>query len=116
MGRRNQADVDVVRPAAAQTFELLLLQNPQQFRLQRQRNIAYLIEEQGPSIGHFEAADFLCNCSGESSLFVSKEFAFQQVKGNGRAIQFYEGPSAACADVVNGASNQFFARTRLAQY
>jgi hypothetical protein len=42
----HQPDVDVMCPAAAQTFELLFLQYTQQFRLQRQRDIAYFIQKQ----------------------------------------------------------------------
>src|SRR5229473_5989416 len=66
MSRRNHAHVDAMRAATSQTFELLLLQHPQKFRLQRQRNIPYLIEEQCPFVGHFETANFLRESSGES--------------------------------------------------
>src|ERR1700751_688526 len=101
MGCRNQPDVDAMRPATSQTLELLFLQDPQQLRLQRQGQISNFVQEKGPCVGHFEAANFLRDSPRESALLVSKEFAFQQVKGNGGAIQFHERPTAACADVVN---------------
>src|SRR6266404_7758745 len=101
MSCRHQTDVDTVRPATSQTFELLLLQHPQQFRLQRQRNISYLIEEQCPFVGHFETPNFLRESSGESALFVAEEFAFEQVKRNSSAIQLDEWAPASWTDIVN---------------
>src|SRR5712691_1670159 len=100
-----------MRTAASQTLKLLLLQDPQQLRLQGQRNISYFIEEQCPPVSHFETANFLRDRSGESALLVPKQFALQQVKGNGRAIHLYEGASAARAHIVNGAGDQLLART-----
>src|SRR6202043_3841955 len=50
---RHQPDVHLVSPSAAQTLELLFLEHSQQFRLQRQRNIANLIEEESTSVGQF---------------------------------------------------------------
>src|SRR5260370_20025539 len=113
MSRRNHTHVDAMRAATSQTFELLLLQHAQQFRLQRQRNIPYLIEEQCPFVGHFETANFLRESSGESALFVPKEFAFQEIKGNGGTVQPYERVSAAWADIVNGARDEDRKSTRL---
>src|SRR6516162_1067834 len=102
---RNQPDIDAMRPATSQTLELLLLQNPQQFRLQTQRHISDFVQEQSSSIGHFEAANLLRHSPSESTLLVSEEFAFQQVKRNGGAIQLHKRATAACADVVNGTGN-----------
>src|ERR1700756_5983304 len=89
-------------PTAAQALEFLLLQDPQQLRLQGKGNIPYFIQEQCPSIGHFETANFQSHSSGEGALLVPEEFAFQQVKGNGGAIQLDKRACAAWADVVNG--------------
>src|SRR5260370_32292548 len=75
MSRRNHPHVDAMRAATTQTFELLLLQHPQQLRLQRQRNIPYLIEEQCPLVGHFETANFLRESSGESGGLLLSERA-----------------------------------------
>src|SRR5258707_3502034 len=116
MGRGHQADVDTVSPAAAQTLKLLLLQNPQQLRLQGQGNIPYFIQEQCPCIGHFEAANFLNDSPSERAFLVSEEFAFQQVKGNGRAIELYERTPASWADMVNRAGDQLLTPTGLSEY
>src|SRR6267378_5699308 len=112
---RNQTDVDTVRPATSQTFELLLLQYPQQLRLQGQGNVADFVEEQCSSVSHFEPANFLSDGTGESALFVAEQFAFEQVKRNSSAIQLDEWAPAAWTDIVNGTGNQLLARTGLSK-
>src|SRR5260370_38593819 len=102
-----------MRAATSQTFELLLLQHPQQFRLQRQWNIPYLIEEQCPFVGHFETANFLRESSGESALFVPKEFAFQRIEGNGGTVKPYERGSAPWRRFVDRTSDVPFAMSVL---
>jgi hypothetical protein len=102
MGGDNQTHVDVMRAAAAQALKLLLLQNAQKFRLQRQWQVPNFVQEESAGIRHFEAAEFLCYGSGESTLLVAKQFTLQQIEGNGSAVQFHEGASTARAQVVNG--------------
>src|SRR5215471_6681738 len=100
---------------ASQTLELLLLQNAQQLGLQRERKIPDFIQKQCAGVGHFETANFLRDCSSKRTLLVSKEFALQQVEGDGSAIQLYERASAASAGVMNGSGDQLFARACLAK-
>ncbi len=47
VGGGDQPDVGLDQLVAPQTFELLLLEDAQQFRLQLQRHIAHFIKEQG---------------------------------------------------------------------
>lgn len=77
-----------------------------------QRQVPNFIQEQGSCVGHFETANSLRDRSGESALLVPKQFAFQQVKGNGCAIQLYERTSDACTAIVNGTGDQLLTRTR----
>jgi len=72
----DQPDIYAVGPAASKTFELFLLQHAQQLRLQSQRNIPDFIEKQRARIRHFKTARLLRECSGESTLLMSKQFAF----------------------------------------
>ena len=71
-----QPDIDANRPGAAEPFELLLLQHTQQLRLQLQRNIADLVQEERAAVRHLEAADPLGDCPGKGALLVSEELAF----------------------------------------
>ena len=72
---RDQPDVHFVSPAATQALEFLFLQNSQQFRLQRQRNIADLVQKERSLIRQFKAPHLLGDSSGESSPLMAKEFA-----------------------------------------
>ena len=86
----HQPNVDLMSAGAAQALELLFLQNAQQLRLQRRRNVAHFIQEKRALVGQFETADLLRDGSGERTLLVAKEFTLQQIQWNGSAIQPYE--------------------------
>ena len=57
VGGRDHAHVDADQFAPADAEELAFGQHAQQPRLQRQRHVADLVEEQGAAIGLLEAAD-----------------------------------------------------------
>jgi len=61
MSRGYEANVYLMSPAAAQALEFLLLQDPQQFGLQRQRNVSHLVQEQRSFVSQFESANLLRN-------------------------------------------------------
>jgi hypothetical protein len=94
-------------PSASQTLELLLLQYAQQFRLQCRWNVTYLVQKERALVGLLETANPLRYGSGESTFLVAKELTFQEIQWDGSAIQPYERVSAAGAQVVNRASDQF---------
>ena len=83
----HQPNVHLMSASAAQAFELLFLQNAQQFGLQRQRNIAHLVQEERAFVGQFETANLLRDGSGEGAFLVAKELTLQQIQWNGSAIQ-----------------------------
>src|SRR4030095_1327582 len=99
---------------AAQAFELLLLQDAQELRLQLQWDIAHFIEKKRAAMGQLEAANALRYSAGKSAFLMAKELALKQSGGNRRAIDFYQGPLAAPAEIVNGARDQFLARAGFA--
>src|SRR5215831_765702 len=94
---RHHSNIYLMCPAAAETFELLLLQNAEQFRLQRERQVPDLVEEEGSVIRHFEAASFLSDSSGKCTFLVPEQFALQKIKWNRGAIYLYEWTSTARA-------------------
>jgi len=85
-----------------QALELLFLQGPEHFRLQLRRDVAHLVEEQRPPVRQLEAADLLSDGAGEGALLVAEQFALQEPGGNGRAVEFYQGPLPAGAQVMPG--------------
>src|SRR5713226_6014278 len=109
VGRSDEPNVHLMSPSAAQAFELLFLQDTQQFGLQAWWNIAHLVQEQRPFVGQFETANLLRYGSGERASLVAKKLAFQQIERNGRAIQFNEWASAPRAQIVNRACDQLLA-------
>src|SRR6516162_1877498 len=82
-----------MRSSTSQTLELLLLQDPQQLGLQRQRHISDFVQEQSPTVSHFKAADFLRKGPGKRAFFVAEEFAFHKLQrlfeGKAGAHHFY---------------------------
>src|SRR5882724_12974137 len=96
---------------AAQSFKLLLLQNPQQLRLQFERNIADFIQEQRAAIRRFETSDLLRDSSSEGALFMTEELAFEQPQRDRRAVELDERPIPAPAVCVNGLRDKFLAGT-----
>jgi hypothetical protein len=111
VGRGYQANVYLVSPTAAQALEFLLLQDTQQFWLQRQRNVSHLVQEKRPFVSQFETANLLRDGARKSAFLVAKKLAFQQIERNGGAIQLYERAPEARAEIVNRARDQLLAGT-----
>src|SRR5262245_66468165 len=65
IGRSDQTDVDADGARAAQPFELLFLEHPQELRLQFEGDVANLVEEKRATMRQLEAPDLLRNCAGE---------------------------------------------------
>src|SRR6185437_11635006 len=115
VGGSYQAQIHLDSAIATQSFKFLVLQYAQQLGLQLEGNFADFVQKQGSSIGKFKTADLLADGSRESSLFVSEELAFQQARGNCRAVQFYEGSVFLLAQAVSGPCDQFLACARFTQ-
>ena len=99
---------------ASEPFEFALLQDAQQFRLEFERNLADLVEKDGPPVGEFEAPNALREGSGEGAPLMTEELAFKQAGWNGGAVQFDERAVATRTQVVDGARDQFLARAGFA--
>src|SRR5205823_5076772 len=106
-------DVDSFGARAAETLELPLLEHPQQLRLQLERDVADLVEEERPAVGQLETADPLRDGPGESAALVAEELALEQARRDGGAVDLDERPPSAPAQVVNGTGDQLLAGARL---
>ena len=73
VGRRDHADVDLVRAVAADALDLALLEHAQQLGLQRDVELADLVEEDRAAVGLLEAADVLRDGAGERALLVTEQ-------------------------------------------
>ena len=115
MRRRDDAHVAANGLVAADALEAAFLQHPQQLDLHLQRHVADFVEEQRAAFGKLEAAQPRGQRAGEGALFVSEQFAFQQVGGNGAAIHRHERMSRAARQFVNVARHHFLAGAGLAE-
>jgi hypothetical protein len=70
--------INLYRFSTANPLDDLILQEPQQLYLHRQRHIADFIEKQGTTIGTLDSADVLPQGPGKGPFFMTKELAFEQ--------------------------------------
>src|SRR5205823_1500853 len=99
---------------APETLEFLLLEHAEELRLQLERDVPDLVEEEGSAIRQLEPPDPLCDRAREGAALVAEELALEQTGRNGRAVELHERPLAAPAELVDGAGDQLLARARLA--
>ena len=75
VGRGDHAHVDAVHAIAADALDLALLQRAQQLRLQLQRQLADLVEEQRAAVGDLELAGPIALRAGERARHVPEQLA-----------------------------------------
>ena len=109
MRRGDHAHVDADQLAPADAEELALGQHAQQARLQRQRHVADLVEEQRAAVGLFETADVALLRAGERAGFVAEQFAFEQFGGNRGGVERDERLARARRFAMQRARDQFLA-------
>ena len=95
--------------AAAQPLHLALLEDAQELRLRHQRQVADLVEEQGPAVGQFDPSEPPLVRAGEGALLVAEDLGLEQRIGNGRTADGLERPRLPAAQIVDGAGGHFLA-------
>ena len=91
VGRGDQPHVHPDRPVAADALELSLLDHPQELRLQLQRQLADLVEEQRAAVGGLEPPLALGDRPGEGAPLVAEELALDERRRQGGAVRPNEG-------------------------
>src|SRR5882762_3640126 len=115
VGGGDHANVHANGAGGAQAFEFMFLQNAKKFRLQFEWDVADFIQENGATVGEFEAANFLRDGAGERTTFMTEEFAFEQAGRDSGTIDFDESAFAARTQIVDGASDELFAGAGFAE-
>ena len=77
--------------------------------------IANFIEEDRSAMGLLELADATLGGAGEGTALVTEEFAFQEISGNGSAVDGDERLGGATAVLIDGAGDEFLAGAGLAE-
>src|SRR5712692_9639185 len=112
--RRDHPGIGAQGARAAQPLEFPFLEHAKQLRLQLERDLADLVQEEGSSICHLEASDALSAGARECALLVPEELTFQETGRNGCAVELDERARAPRAEIMDGPSQQLLAGTRLA--
>src|SRR5690606_15057746 len=87
----------------------------QELRLQLERQLADLVEEERAAVGGAEAPGALAGRARERALVVPEELALEQPLGDRGAVDDDEGLLAARAPAVDGVGEALFARAGLAE-
>ena len=95
-------------------LELLLLERAENLGLERERQIADLVEEERAAMGELEAAGLALCGAGERPLLVSEQLALEQRLRNRRAIDGDERSVIARAERVQRSGEQLLACSALA--
>ena len=103
----------VVLPPDA--LEALLLQHPQELRLQGERQLAHLVEKHGARSGELELAELAARGAGIGALLVPEELVLQELVRDGGAVDADERSVTPGAQVMEGASEELFSRAALAE-
>ena len=101
-------DVDVKRLRTADTLELLLLEGSKDLGLEREWQIADLVEEERAAMGQLESSWLALRGACERALFVAEQLALEQGLGDRRAIDGDERSVGAGAQRVQRSGEEFF--------
>ncbi len=94
MRRGDHPHVECLDLIGAERLDLLFLQHAQQLGLQRQGQVADLVEEQRAAVGHLEFADArLAVGAGKGAGGGAEQFGLDQAFRNRRDVDRDEGPA-----------------------
>ena len=100
MCRREQTDVDRLGLGGTDRAHDAFLQYAQQLDLQGERHVADFVEKERAAVGRLEKADPAGASAGKGALGMAEEFGFEQLFGNGAAVDGDERPLGARAGAV----------------
>ena len=112
--RGHDAHIDVDPLVAADAAELRALDRAQELRLERDVEIADLVDEQRAAVGLLEEPLFGGDRAGERAALVPEERRFEQVRRDRGAIEDDEGTAGARAPLVQRLGEQLLAGAGLA--
>jgi len=92
----------------------MLVQQPQEFRLQSRAENANLIQEQRSAVRELDSSLLGEQGACEGAFFVAEKLGFHEGFGQGGAVDADEGPAALRAEVVQRARHELLAGSALA--
>ena len=110
----DDAQIDRNRLDAADWHHRAFLDTAQQFRLNRQRQLADFVEKQRATVGTTHKSQRGGNCSGKRAFHVTEQLRFHQLGGKHRAIDRHKWAADTRTKRMNLPGRNFFANTRFA--
>src|SRR4029453_3382998 len=107
--RGNDADVDVKRLRAADTFEPLFLERTEDLCLEPQREIPDFVEKQRAAVRELKSARFAGGGPCKCALFMTEQLRLEQRIGNRRAVDGDKRPFRTAAERVQCSGEQLLA-------
>ena len=95
-------------------LDLALLERAQDLRLQPERHVTDLVQEQRAAVRHLEATRLSADCAGECAFLVTEQLGFEQPLGDGGTVDGDEWTIGARAERVEGARKELLARAAFA--
>ena len=114
VGGGHHAHVDVKRAGSSDALEAPFFERPENLRLEGERQVADLIQEQRSAVRHLEAARFALRGAGEGPFLVTEQLGLEQGLGNRRAIDRHERPVGPRAEHVQRPGKQLLPGAALA--
>jgi hypothetical protein len=108
MGGCHQARIRPDRLVAAEPLELALLDQAEDLRLDLERQLPNLVEEDGAVLGGLEAPNPPARRTRERALLVAHQLALEEVRRDGSAVRLHE-RAPALAPEVDGAGDKLLA-------
>ncbi len=103
----------MLRVRGADRADLALLEDPEELRLERERHLRHLVEEERAAVGDLEEPFLVVGRAGEGAATVAEKLAFEQVLGDCSAVLGDEKLIAPFRTVVQRRGDELFADTRL---
>jgi hypothetical protein len=97
-----EARVGLESDLASHALEGPFLEDAEEEKLCRWRDLPDLVEEQGTAAGQLETPLLQAGGTGEGAPFVPEELAVQDPLGVDHAVRFHEGPVPAARGLVDG--------------
>ena len=114
-GGGDDAHLGLASDIFAHPLVFTFLKQPQQLGLDFHRQVADLVEEEGPARGGFDFAPMVAQGAGERAFDVAEQVAFQQFLGQTRTAHGDERSIRQMALLVNGAGHHALAGAAFAQ-
>src|SRR4029077_14780546 len=105
----DEAHVDALRGVAAERTDLAVLHHAQELRLERQRQVLDLVEEERPTIGESERAGSRVERSGERPARMPEDLALGERFGYRGAVEGNERCARPRTEGVHGARDDLLA-------